>query len=287
MAQAEQGTHDWTGRTVHGRDGTKLGTLTEVFPPGASGESGTWGVVRSSLGRRRLIPLDGASADEGGGLEVPVDKATLRTAPRASADAPDPETETALTRHYRSRRVLADAQLRQHERYGGMKLGAAFFGWLVAIGLTVLLAGVAAGIAAAVGNSAGATPGTLAGDAASTGIISALVALAVMLVAYYAGGYVAGRLARFDGARNGFFTWLIGVLVTVVAAIVAAVAGSQYNVFTQVQLPAVPVSAEQLTVGGILTLAAIVIGTLLVAVLGGKAGERFHHKVDRAAFESA
>ena len=32
------------------------------------------------------------------------------------------------------RGVLADARALQHERYGGAKLGSAFFGWLTAAG---------------------------------------------------------------------------------------------------------------------------------------------------------
>ena len=43
----------------------------------------------------------------------------------------------------------------------------------------------------------------------------ALVTVAVLIVGYYTGGYVAGRLARFDGARNGFLSWVVGLLATV------------------------------------------------------------------------
>ena len=34
----------------------------------------------------------------------------------------------------------------------------------------------------------------------------------------YGGGYVAGRMARFDGGRQGFRVWLLGLLVTIAAA---------------------------------------------------------------------
>jgi uncharacterized integral membrane protein len=37
-----------------------------------------------------------------------------------------------------------------------------------------------------------------------------------------------------------------------------------------------------LTVGGIILLVAVVVGTLLAAMLGGKAGQRYHTKIDRA-----
>ncbi|MGQ0574741.1 MAG: hypothetical protein ACT4RN_11140, partial [Pseudonocardia sp.] len=164
MTQVEQqNTHDWTGRTVRGRDGAGLGRLTEVH--------GTWGVVRSRLGRRRLVPLDGAVADDDRGVRVPVDRAGVRSAPRAAATAPDPETAGTLHDHYHGRRVLADAQARRRERFGGMKLGAAFFGWLVAVGLTVLLAGIVGGVLTVLGT-------------APSPVVAALVALAILVVAY-------------------------------------------------------------------------------------------------------
>ena len=57
MTQAEQGTSDWTGRTVRDRNGAKLGTLVELIPTNGD-RPADWGVVRSALGRRRLVPLD-------------------------------------------------------------------------------------------------------------------------------------------------------------------------------------------------------------------------------------
>ena len=40
------------------------------------------------------------------------------------------------------------------------------------------------------------------------------------------------------------------------------------------------------TTAGIITLVAILLVTLLGAVLGGKLGERFHRRVDRVGFDS-
>jgi hypothetical protein len=145
----------------------------------------------------------------------------------------------------------------------------------VAVGLTVLLSAIVGGIAAAAGVAADP------GGATATGLTSAIVALVVLLLAYYTGGYVAGRLARFDGGRNGFLSWVIGILVTIAAAAAAAIVGGATDLFRGVRLPAAPLSGEQLTLVGVLALAVTLVGTLLAAVLGGKAGERFHRKVDR------
>ena len=57
--------------------------------------------------------------------------------------------------------------------------------------------------------------------------------------------------------------------------------GSEYNVLEQLNLPSLPVGEATLTTGGAIALAAVVLGTLLAAVVGGKAGERYHRKVDR------
>lgn len=166
---------------------------------------------------------------------------------------------------------LADARALQHERYGGAKLGSAFFGWLVAVGLTVLLGVLAGGVTAAIG----ASPAT-----------GTVVTVAVLLVAYFTGGYVAGRLARFDGARNGFLSWVVGLVATVVLTVVAAFVGAQYDVLSRVSLPTLPTSLADVTATGLLLAAIAVFGTLLAAMLGGKIGEGFHRRVDRAAAEA-
>jgi hypothetical protein len=65
-------------------------------------------------------------------------------------------------------------------------------------------------------------------------------------------------------------------------AAAGALLGAKYNVLGQLNLPRIPVDEGALTTGGLIALAAIVVGTLLAAIAGGKAGTRFHRKVDRA-----
>jgi hypothetical protein len=264
---ASAGSTDWTGRTVRGRDGSNLGKLVEVRP-GNSGSPGGWGVVRSTFGKRRLVPLDGAADDGPSGLTVAADRASVRTAPALAGGTADPAEPDTLRQHYTGRGVLADARALQHERYGGAKLGSAFFGWLVAVGLTVLLGVLTGAVTAAVG----ADPA-----------IGSIATVAVLLVSYYTGGYVAGRLARFDGARNGFLSWAVGVVATIVLTVVAAFVGAQYDVLNRVSLPTLPTSLADVTATGMILAAIAVFGTLLAAMLGGKIGESFHRRVDRAA----
>jgi len=104
----------------------------------------------------------------------------------------------------------------------------------------------------------------------------------VLALAYYAGGYVAGRLSRFDGARQGLGAWLFGLIVTILLAVAGAVLGSEYNILAGLDLPRIPIDEGALSTGGLVALAAILLSTLIAAILGGKVGQRYHRKVDRA-----
>jgi hypothetical protein len=161
--------------------------------------------------------------------------------------------------------------------YRGFNGGAPFFGLIVAIGLIALLTGIVGAIAAAVDYALTIDWNNSAG---TIGIASAAVLLVILAIAYYNGGYVAGRLARFDGARQGFGVWLIGIIVTAVVAGVAALAGSQYDVLDRVDLPSVPIADHTLTTGGLVVVIAAVVITLLAALIGAKSGQRYHRNID-------
>ena len=173
----------------------------------------------------------------------------------------------------------------QKEKYGGLNLGADFFGWLVAIALTVLLVGVIGAIAAAVGASLNVNQTDAERQAGTFGLATAIALLLTLMIAYYAGGYVAGRMSRFDGGKQGVGVWVIGLLVTLIVVGLGAIFGSQYNVLQRVSVPSIPIPTDTATWGGIITLAAVLLGTLLAAVVGGKVGQRYHTKVDRVTGE--
>ncbi|WP_245160264.1 hypothetical protein [Blastococcus sp. CT_GayMR20] len=185
-----------------------------------------------------------------------------------------------------TRGTARDAVTAQRARFGGIKWGAAFFGWLSANGLAVILiallsaAGVAFGLAENVD-----TADEAAQQAETIGIGGGIAVLVVLFLAYLAGGYVAGRMSRFDGARQGVAVWVIGLLVVLVLAVAGYLVGNEYNVLQQLNLPRIPIDEGTATTAGIVTLVAILLVTLLGAVLGGKLGERFHRKVDRAGFD--
>lgn len=170
------------------------------------------------------------------------------------------------------------------ERFGGLNLGAAFFGWLVAIAVAVILTSIVGALLAAAGSSAHVTQTQAERQAGTIGLAAAVVLVVVLTVAYYTGGYVAGRMSRFDGARQGLGVWVIGLVVTIIAVALGAAFGAQYNILDRVDLPRIPVPTDQVTWGGIITALAVVVGTLLAALLGGAVGRRYHKRVDRAAY---
>lgn len=173
-----------------------------------------------------------------------------------------------------------EARRRQRDEFGGINWGAGFFGWIVAIGVGVLLTAIVSAAGAAIGLTSAKTAQA---NADTIGIVGGALLIAIAVIAYYAGGYVAGRMSRFDGARQGFGVWVIGLVVTLVVAAAGAILGDQYNVFDQLNLPRIPVNASDLTTGGAIALGAIVLGSLIGAVVGGKVGQRYHRRVDRAA----
>jgi len=198
---------------------------------------------------------------------------------RTGATHADHPPATAETRY----RPAPSARERQRDEFGGINWGSAFFGWIVAIGIGALLTALlsAAGAAVAISNLNGV--GDASANADTIGIVGGIALFVIALLAYYAGGYVAGRMSRFDGARQGLAVWLWGLIVAIILAVVGAIAGNEYNVFGSLNLPRIPIDEGTVTTGGVIVLVAVVVGTVLAAMAGGKAGERYHRRVDVAA----
>jgi hypothetical protein len=195
------------------------------------------------------------------------------------------EERRFVREHERGEGVARARRARQREEFGGVSWTCAFFGWLVSVGIAAILLGLlsAAGAAFGLGDVSDAEAEA---NAETIGIVGAMLLLLVLGLAYYFGGYVSGRMSRFDGARQGLAVWGIGLVVTIVLAVLAVLFGSEYNVLEELNLPRIPIDEGSLTVGAALALVAVLVGTLLAAAVGGKAGERFHRKVDRVGYAS-
>ena len=163
---------------------------------------------------------------------------------------------------------------RQHDEFGGINWGSAFFGWLVTVGMAAILIGFLSAAGAAFGLSD-------VNEAETIGVAGGILLVLVLAAAYYCGGYVSGRMSRFDGARQGIAVWALGLAVTVALAVAGALFGAEYNVFGQLNLPRIPVDEGSLTAGAAVALVGVVVVTLGAAMGGGTMGERFHHRVER------
>jgi hypothetical protein len=166
--------------------------------------------------------------------------------------------------------------------YRGFKGGAAFFGWLIAVGLTVLITGIIVAVAAGVDYAVTFERSTFDAHAGVIAIATAAVVIVMLAIACYNGGYVAGRLARFDGARQAFGVWAIGLVVVLIAVGLGVLADSQYDLVNRLDLPSVPISDADLTTGAVIAGAALLVVTLLAALIGGKAGQRYHRRIDNS-----
>jgi hypothetical protein len=200
---------------------------------------------------------------------------------RRDGDVRDGREERVV--HDDRREPAVGDRVHARDKFGGINWGAAFFGWLVAVGLSVLLVALVSAAGAAVGLTS-FSESEARGAAEEISLAGGILLTAILVLAYFAGGYVAGRMSRFDGGRQGVAVWVIGLLVTVALAVAGLVGGSEYNVFAGLDLPRIPVDEGSLATGGAIALAVIVLGTLLAALFGGKAGHRYHRRVDRAAF---
>lgn len=180
---------------------------------------------------------------------------------------------------------------RERAEFATIKWGSAFFGWLTATGMAVILTAIlsAAGAGVGLGSNGGntnAASNALAKNAGAVSLIGAIALAVILFVAYYCGGYVAGRMARFAGARQGFAVWIWAIIIAIVAAIVTAIAGAQFNVLGNINsFPRIPIGEGNLTVLGIITAILVAIISLGGAVLGGVAGMHYHRKVDRVGLQ--
>ncbi|MEO9248787.1 hypothetical protein ABDK96_13960 [Citricoccus nitrophenolicus] len=180
----------------------------------------------------------------------------------------------------------------ERDRFGGFKFGAAFFGWLAATGMAVLLAALLSAIGVGVGLASNTDPGQAAEqatqDPTAAGITGAIILAVILLIAYFCGGYVAGRMARFDGAKQGVAVWLWAVVIVIILAVIGLIAGSQFDLVGQLStLSGVQVPTDTLTTTGIIAVIVAALLALVGAVLGGIMGMRYHRKIDQFGLDHA
>src|SRR4051812_30722294 len=156
-----------------------------------------------------------------------------------------------------------------HRRFGGIDIPATLAAMLAALGLTVLLGGIAGAI-----GSYGYQRGADNGDLSIGGLVAGLVVLAV---AFLVGGWVAGRMARYDGLRNGIVAALWFLAVVAGLSALGAWAGDRYDFLDEIGLPT---GSPSSTARPIAPAVLGVVVMLAAAAIGGKAGPRYHRRAD-------
>src|SRR5918997_649985 len=160
------------------------------------------------------------------------------------------------------------------ERFGGIDIPASIVGMLTALSTVLILAGLVGAAFGVVGYQTG-----LEENAEDLSIGSLIGGVAVLFVAYLVGGWAAGRMARYDGARNGFATGVWTLIFGAILAGLGAWAGSEYDVFENVQLPQW-FDSDALTTAAIISGIAAVAAMFAGGILGGLWGERYHRRAD-------
>lgn len=161
------------------------------------------------------------------------------------------------------------------ERFGGIDIPASLVGMLTALSTTLILAGLVGAAVGAVGYQTG-----LESSAEDLSTWSLIGGVAVLFVAYAIGGWAAGRMARYDGARNGFATGIWTLILGAILAGLGASIGSEYDVFSNVDLPQW-FDRDGLTTPALISGVAAIAAMFVGGMIGGLWGERYHRRADR------
>ncbi|MEV0788019.1 hypothetical protein [Kribbella sp. NPDC050459] len=151
----------------------------------------------------------------------------------------------------------------------GASFGVAFFGWLVASGTSVLLLALVAAVGTVIGWDELA-------DWSRDWLFVGLWALLVLSLAIgaFSGGYAAARMVPSQGTRQGLEVWLFSWCAAAVLGGLGYFANRQYDLVARVDWPSVPVAEPDRGLAAVIATAAILLVTLVGAVLGGASGNR-------------
>ncbi len=91
-----------------------------------------------------------------------------------------------------------------------------------------------------------------------------------------------GDQAGLNGITQGVGVWLWAIIIAILVAVLGLVAGTQFDVLARLGgFPRLPINEGTLTTGGIIATVALVVVSLIGAILGGLAGMRYHRRIDK------
>jgi hypothetical protein len=162
------------------------------------------------------------------------------------------------------------------EQQPGTSWTSVVFGWLAALGASLILSGIVGAVVATIFAALGFRGGAEAGTTSLVGL------LITFFLSFLVGGYVAGRMASRSGIKHGLLVALLALVVTIVLVLLgAAVATPLVNIpgvtFSNVptNLPSdVPGLGIVLSVSGILVLIFMFVGGALGGQRGAMTGRR-------------
>jgi hypothetical protein len=206
-----------------------------------------------------------------------IDANGLRTDDPYANDGPrrvgaEREPREASGRHETHRRGDDDRGADDHR---GTSWPSVIFGWLTALGASLILSGIVVAMVGAILGVGGASSSATEGGTA--GLIGLLLTL---LLAFIIGGYVAGRLASRSGLKHGLLVPVVALVVLIVLAGIGTLLGLSFiENLSGVTLPNAPNDAPQglgtiLTGAGILALLAPFIGGAIGGAWGARTGRR-------------
>jgi hypothetical protein len=118
-------------------------------------------------------------------------------------------------------------------------------------------------------------------DWTGSGAVAALATAVSLFVAYLFGGYVAGRMARRKALLHGVAVFVASLVIAVVVGGVVGWLTDDQQIRESLQSIGVPTTTDQISgvavVGAIVSIAAILVGSILGAMLG----ERWHTKLSQ------
>lgn len=152
----------------------------------------------------------------------------------------------------------------------GASFGVAFFGWLVASGTAVLLMALVAAVGAVIGWD------RVAGWSKSGWFLVGVWTVLVLSlgVGAYSGGYAGGRMVPCHGGRQGLGVWFFGWSAVGLLAGVSYLAYREHELVASIDWAAIPVAEPDRARAALIALAAILLVTLVGAVLGGASGNK-------------
>ena len=178
----------------------------------------------------------------------------------------------------------------EREQFGGMKFGSAFFGWLTATGMGVILTALLAAAGTAVGVDR--APRLLRSPARLARTRRPWACSVPSCWPSSSFSATSGRLRRRpDGplqrGPQGVAVWLWALADRDHRRSRGRAAGSKYDILSKLNgFPRIPVSQGQLSTAGLVALILVAVTSLVGAVLGGLAGMRYHRRVDRAGLDA-